>query len=146
MLEVVAEWRPGVVNSILHEVEEMSARPPSLPSISIKRIYVEAARSDGTRVLVDRLWPRGLTKDGAKIDHWLKDVAPSAELRKWFGHDPARWSEFRSRYEAELGRNPALAELEALIAAGPVTLVYSAHDEAHNQAVVLADYLRTARS
>jgi len=92
-------------------------------------------------VLVDRLWPRGLRKDETKIDHWLKDVAPSAELRQWFGHDPARWDEFRRRYRAELHANAAaLDELRQLT--GKVTLLYGAHDEAHNQAVVLLELLQ----
>lgn len=113
--------------------------------LQIKRAYAPAAPTDGTRVLVDRLWPRGLDRQHAAIDHWLKDVAPSTELRKWFGHDPARWAEFCRRYEAELAQNPAVDELRAIAAKGPVTLVYGARDEVHNQAVVLRDYLGGAR-
>lgn len=94
------------------------------------------------RVLVDRLWPRGLRKSDAAIDHWLRDVAPSHELRRWFGHDPERWPEFRRRYKAELKRNAAAVdELRALVRQGRVTLVYSARDESHNQAVVLKELL-----
>jgi uncharacterized protein YeaO (DUF488 family) len=115
-------------------------------TVRIKRIYAAAAPDDGKRVLVDRLWPRGVSKAGAGVDLWLKEVAPSSELRRWFGHEPARWGEFRQRYAAELADNPAFAELGALLDAGPLTLLYGAHDEIHNQAVVLADRLRKARS
>lgn len=109
--------------------------------IRLKRAYEAPARSDGQRILVDRLWPRGLTRDKAAVDHWIKEVAPSSELRKWFGHDPERWPEFRRRYRAELKKNPALAELRALARKGSVTLLYSAKDEQHNQAVVLKQVL-----
>ena len=110
--------------------------------IRIKRAYEPASPADGTRVLVDRLWPRGVKKTDAHIAHWLKEVAPSNELRKWFGHDPARWEEFRRRYAAELVRKrDLLGELRELAAKGPLTLVYSAHDEEHNQAVVLRERL-----
>jgi uncharacterized protein YeaO (DUF488 family) len=95
-------------------------------------------------VLVDRLWPRGLSKHDLEDVIWIREVAPSAELRKWFGHQPERWAEFRRRYFAELRVNPAVAVLRELIAAGPVTLIYGAHDELHNQAVALAEYLRPA--
>lgn len=111
-------------------------------SVRIKRIYEPASASDGTRVLVDRLWPRGISRFDAQIASWLKDVAPSNELRRWFGHDPERWDEFRRRYRAELKGNAALKELRALVKSKRVTLVYGAHDEAHNQAVVLAALLR----
>lgn len=109
--------------------------------IHLKRAYDPAARSDGYRVLVERLWPRGLRKADAHLNEWLKDVAPSHELRRWFGHDPSRFSEFRERYKQELHAEPArtvLAELANRAERGSVTLVYSAHDEAHNNAVVLA--------
>ncbi|MCC7328868.1 MAG: DUF488 domain-containing protein [Gammaproteobacteria bacterium] len=109
--------------------------------IRLKRAYEAPARSDGQRILVDRLWPRGLTRDKAAVDHWIKEVAPSSELRKWFGHDPERWPEFRRRYRAELKKNPALAELRALARKGSITLLYSAKDEQHNQAVVLKQVL-----
>lgn len=109
--------------------------------IHLKRAYEPATAGDGNRVLVERLWPRGLRKADAHIDEWLKDVAPSHELRRWFGHDPSRFSEFRERYERELRSEPArtaLAELARRAARETVTLVYSAHDETHNNAVVLA--------
>jgi uncharacterized protein YeaO (DUF488 family) len=111
-------------------------------NISIKRIYEPAAKSDGTRVLVDRVWPRGMTKEAADLDLWFKDIAPSSELRKWFGHDPARWDEFRKRYGKELeGNAEAVKKLHDMMAEGPVTLLYSAHDAEHNQAVALRDYM-----
>ena len=107
-------------------------------SVAIKRIYEPSARGDGSRILVDRLWPRGLSRGEAKVDHWLKDVAPTAELRRWFGHDPAKWAEFRRRYEAELAHNPSLEELRALMRRdGRVTLLFGAKDVEHNNAVVL---------
>ncbi len=110
--------------------------------IQLKRAYEPPSRDDGVRVLVDRLWPRGLRKADAGIDHWLKDVAPSHELRRWFGHDPERWREFRRRYKAELKRNrEAVDALRAIARQGRITLVYAAHDEAHNQAVVLKELL-----
>jgi uncharacterized protein YeaO (DUF488 family) len=110
--------------------------------IRIRRVYDPPERGDGARVLVDRLWPRGLSKDRAGLAAWLKDIAPSAELRAWFGHDPERFAEFSRRYRAELaGNEAAVDELRSLIAKGPVTLLYGAHDEAHNNAVVLADWL-----
>ena len=110
--------------------------------IGIKRVYDEPAPGDGKRILVDRLWPRGLTKEKAKIDHWAKDIAPSNELRKWYGHDPAKWDEFRKRYFAELGKN-ALA-VDALIEAmgkGPVSFVYSSTERTINNAEALKLYL-----
>lgn len=111
----------------------------------LKRAYLPPHEKDGTRVLVDRLWPRGVRKEDAHIDLWLKEIAPSAALRTWFGHKPERFAEFRRRYEEELDANPAVAQLRALNARGTVTLVYGARDEIHNQAVVLADYLASAR-
>ena len=90
---------------------------------------------------MDRLWPRGVTKSGAKVDIWLKDVAPSTELRRWFGHEPEKWSEFQKRYRAELKGNPALSELKEHARKGSVTLVYAAKDELHNGAVVLKQVL-----
>lgn len=111
-------------------------------TIAIKRAYEPPMRGDGQRVLVDRIWPRGVSREEAALDLWLKDIAPSTALRKWFGHDPARWDEFRTRYRAELAANEAaVAQLCALAAKGKVTLIYGARDEQHNQAVVLADYL-----
>lgn len=113
-----------------------------MPDIRIKRVYEEPDASDGKRILVDRLWPRGLTKERAKVDLWLKDVAPSNDLRKWFSHDPAKWQEFQSRYREELRKNKeqfALLKQEA--AKGPATLLYGAKDEQHNEAVVLLKLL-----
>lgn len=110
--------------------------------IRLKRAYEPPAASDGTRVLIDRLWPRGVTKVGAAIDHWFRDLAPSTELRRWFRHDPALWEEFQQRYKSELDRRPEqLDELLGLGLAGPLTLVYGAHDEQHNDAVVLRHVL-----
>ena len=110
-------------------------------AISIKRVYESASESDGKRVLVDRLWPRGLTKTEAKIDVWLKDIAPSDALRKWFGHDPQKWTDFQEKYKAELKGNPALAELKALAKKEAVTLLFAAKDEEHNNAVALRQIL-----
>ena len=106
-------------------------------SVTIKRAYEAPESTDGKRVLVDRLWPRGITKVEARIDLWLKDVAPSPELRKWFGHDPEKWQEFQIKYQAELKDCPALEELKKLSRKGKVTLVYAAKDEYHNNAVAL---------
>jgi uncharacterized protein YeaO (DUF488 family) len=111
--------------------------------VQIKRVYEEAKEADGTRILVDRLWPRGLKKENARVDLWLKEIAPSNELRKWFGHDPERWTEFEARYREELkSRGEQLALLKKEAKKGPVTLLYGAHDEEHNQAVVLEKLLR----
>ena len=114
--------------------------------IRTKRTYDAPARSDGRRILVERLWPRGMKKEALAADAWMKDVAPSTQLRKWFGHRVERWEEFRSRYRAELDANRAAWEplLEAA-KRGTVTLLYSAHDTAHNGAVILSEYLRGAR-
>ena len=110
--------------------------------VRLKRAYEPADRKDGKRILVDRLWPRGVSKAEAAIDEWLKDLAPSTELRKWFGHDPDRWDEFRRRYAKEIHLHPELlAHLRERAREGPVTLVYSAHDERHNDAIVLRDIL-----
>lgn len=106
--------------------------------VRLKRAYEAPAPDDGTRVLVDRLWPRGVRKDQAALDLWLKDLAPSTALRRWFGHDPARWDEFQLRYRKEIAQHPVqLDQLRDLARKGVVTLVYSAHDEVHNDAVVL---------
>lgn len=110
-------------------------------SVMLKRAYEAPVPTDGKRILVDRLWPRGLAKVKARIDLWLKDVAPSTELRQWFGHDPVKWPEFRKRYRAELKTNPALEELRALSRRGDITLVYAARDPLHNEAVVLKQIL-----
>lgn len=111
-------------------------------NIAIKRVYELPQSSDGTRVLIDRLWPRGLTKEKAKVDLWLKDIAPTTELRKWFGHDPTKWEEFKKRYHQELEENIELvSKLKDLMKSDRVTLVYGAKDEKHNDAVVLKEYL-----
>jgi len=108
----------------------------------VKRAYLAPDPADGQRVLVDALWPRGLSKDRAGIDVWLKEIAPSAELRRWFDHDPERWAEFQRRYRAELRRKPdAVAELRRLMARGPVTLVFAARDVEHNNALALARHM-----
>jgi uncharacterized protein YeaO (DUF488 family) len=108
--------------------------------IRLKRTYDEPAPDDGRRVLIERLWPRGVSKEEAHLELWLKDVAPSPELRRWFGHDPTKWSEFRRRYREELARRPqATSQLAMLVAEGPVTLVYSSRDREHNAAVALKE-------
>jgi uncharacterized protein YeaO (DUF488 family) len=113
--------------------------------VSIKRVYEKPDAADGFRVLVDRLWPRGVSKEHADVDEWLKDVGPSDDLRKWFGHVPDRFGEFATRYRAELAAGAAFSSLEAIVAGHEnVTLVYSAKDEEHNQAVVLRDVLQSA--
>jgi uncharacterized protein YeaO (DUF488 family) len=111
--------------------------------IRLKRAYDPPGPKDGRRVLVDRLWPRAVSKDWAKIDLWLKEIAPSTELRRWFGHRPERWLEFRARYLDELRANPALEQLREIAASGPVTLVYGAKDREHNDAVVVANLLES---
>ena len=111
--------------------------------VRIKRAYLPAESSDGTRILIGRLWPRGLSKEKAKIDLWLKEIAPSTELRKWFGHDPEKWTEFKKSYKAELRKNKqAVGELKRALKDGPATLIYSARDEEHNDAVVLREFLK----
>jgi uncharacterized protein YeaO (DUF488 family) len=118
---------------------------PDGPRIRIKRAYAPAASSDGYRVLIDGLWPRGLTKDAVAVKGWAKELAPSARLRRWFGHDPARWKGFAERYRAELRAPSArstLADLARRATAGPVTIVYAARDEEHNNAAVVRDEVR----
>jgi uncharacterized protein YeaO (DUF488 family) len=111
-------------------------------NVRLKRAYEAPAVSDGTRILIDRLWPRGISKERAAIDHWIKDIAPSTKLRKWFAHDPARWNEFRRRYAKEVRQNADLIDqLRSLARQGPITLVYSARDEKHNDAVELRDLI-----
>jgi uncharacterized protein YeaO (DUF488 family) len=113
-----------------------------MAEIRLKRAYEEHAPDDGLRILVERLWPRGLSKERAAVDLWVKDVAPSPELRRWYGHDPAKWDEFQKRYRAELHRNQdAVEELRRKFRGKTVTFVYAARDEAHNSALVLKDYL-----
>jgi uncharacterized protein YeaO (DUF488 family) len=115
------------------------------PDIRVRRVYDDPVPEDGTRVLVDRVWPRGLRKDAARLDDWAKDAAPSSELRRWYGHDPAKFGEFRHRYTAELaqpGPHAALGRLRALAAQGPVTLLTATKDVGISQAAVLAQLLR----
>ncbi|WP_291125318.1 DUF488 domain-containing protein [Flavobacterium sp. UBA6031] len=108
--------------------------------MKIKRVYEKAHIEDGKRILVDRLWPRGLTKEKAQVDLWLKDIAPSTELRKWFGHEPAKWNEFRKRYIEELKNNEEQTSiLKEQLITGMVTLVYAAKDKEHNEALVLKE-------
>ena len=117
-------------------------------TIRVRRVYEEPEAADGARVLVDRLWPRGLSKQAAALREWAKDVAPSDELRKWYGHDPARFGEFRRRYLAELAqpeRGAALDQLRELAAAEQVTLLTATKDVEHSQATVLAEHLRSGR-
>ncbi len=112
--------------------------PTNSSDVRLKRAYAPASPEDGVRILVDRLWPRGLRKSIAGIDRWAKDLAPSTELRRWFGHDPSRWDEFQRKYRAELAHHAeALNELRALAQERRLTLVFAAHDEIHNEAVVL---------
>jgi uncharacterized protein YeaO (DUF488 family) len=125
----------------------MTKPPFPATRLRLKRAYEPAAPDDGVRILVDRLWPRGVSKDKAALDDWMKDIAPSTALRQWFGHDPARWAAFQHRYRAELRHHaPELDHIRALAGTRTVTLVYSAHDEAHNDAVVLRDVLLGKRS
>lgn len=112
--------------------------------VRIKRAYEPAASRDGVRVLVDRVWPRGVTKETARIKRWMRELAPSEQLRKFFGHDPARWDEFRRRYRKELSRGPArdmMDDLASIAARGTLTLVYGAQDTEHNQAAVIKEVL-----
>jgi uncharacterized protein YeaO (DUF488 family) len=112
--------------------------------IKLKRAYDRASRDDGVRYLVERLWPRGIKKAELKLDGWLKEVAPSPELRKWFGHDPEKWPRFRQRYFTELkAHEQSLEPMRTAARRGPVTLVFSSHDTEHNAAVALRDYLAT---
>ena len=114
----------------------------SVDHIRLKRAYEPPASDDGIRILIDRLWPRGVKKSGAAIDEWMKEIAPSTKLRKWFSHDPERWQEFRRRYQTESRHHPDEFErLRTLAQRGRITLVFSADDEAHNDAVVLKDLL-----
>ena len=117
---------------------------PKIPAahVRLKRAYEAAEAADGTRILVDRLWPRGVSKQKAALEEWMKDIAPSTELRQWFGHEPSHWEEFQRRYKAELRQHAAALErLRDIAAKGTLTLVYAARDEAHNDAVVLRDVL-----
>jgi uncharacterized protein YeaO (DUF488 family) len=110
--------------------------------VNIKRVYEEPKKSDGKRILVDRLWPRGLRKAEVKVDLWLKEIAPSTALRKWFSHEPSKWEEFKKRYSVELEKNnEQISLLEREVSEGKVTLVYGAKDQEHNGAVVLREFL-----
>ena len=109
--------------------------------INIKRVYEEPKKDDGERILIDRLWPRGLTKEKAKVDLWLKDIAPSTTLRKWFGHEPSKWNEFKKKYHDELKDNTeSVNKLKEELKKEKVTLIYGAKDKEHNDAVVLKEY------
>ena len=111
-------------------------------TIRLKRAYEPPADDDGTRILVERLWPRGVSKERAAIDLWVKELAPSAELRKWYSHDQTRWVEFRRRYLTELEHNgEAVRDLKRRLEEGPVTFVYAAKDEEHNSALILKEYM-----
>ena len=110
--------------------------------LKLKRVYETPRKDDGARILVDRLWPRGLTKEKAKVDLWLKEIAPSTELRKWFGHDPKKWQSFRQRYQSELKHHAdQLKLLKSKVKEGTVTLIYGARDQEHNEALVLKQFL-----
>lgn|SRR5690606_14798112 len=116
----------------------------SSPKIQVRRVYDPPARSDGCRILVDRIWPRGLSKDDVELDAWIKDVAPSAELRTWFGHDPSKWASFKRKYFKELdGREEALEQLLQACSGRTFTLLFGAKDVEHNNAVALKEYLDT---
>ena len=116
--------------------------------LKVKRIYYSAEKTDGFRVLVDRLWPRGVSKERAHLDLWLKEIAPSDALRKWFGHDPQRWTEFKTRYRKELrGKKDLVLQIKKLQAEHDnVTLLYGARDQLHNEAVALLSFIKPARS
>lgn len=134
------EWRIDLIPNCFGN-ERVTKSVPSA-NVRLKRAYEPVEAADGTRVLVDRLWPRGVSRSDAALDQWMKDIAPSTELRKWFGHDPARWEEFCRRYREELKQNgELLSQLRSLARNSPVTLVYSAHDEIHNDAVVLREVI-----
>ena len=121
-------------------------RRPGAHAITVKRAHDAPDRSDGCRVLVDRIWPRGVSREAAALDGWIKDVAPSTELRRWFGHDPARWDEFKRRYFDELADRPGpVGEVLATCSGGTLTLVFGAKDRDHNNAVALREYLERHR-
>jgi|HubBroStandDraft_4_1064222.scaffolds.fasta_scaffold145926_2 uncharacterized protein YeaO (DUF488 family) len=132
--------KPFCANECAYSVREKEIKA----MIKLKRAYEPANRDDGTRFLVERLWPRGVKKHALRLDAWLKDVAPSSELRQWFGHDPAKWSEFQRRYREELkAKEGALEPILKGARRGRVTLVYSSHDQEHNNAVVLKGYVES---
>ena len=135
---------PGSVAQKMHSMAEQIARHSEvqITMIQIKRVYELPAKEDGARFLVERLWPRGIKKEALQMAAWCKDSAPSADLRRWFGHDPAKWKEFQRRYRAELTDNPAACQpLLDAARQGNITLLYSAHDTEHNSAVVFKSYL-----
>ena len=122
----------------MHGVEKRTRKP----ALQVKRVYDPPSNEDGVRVLVDRLWPRGLTKATAAVDLWLKDISPSVDLRRWFNHDPSRWTEFTQRYAEELEKKqPAVAALAGAVRRGRVTLLFGARDPQHNNATALFYYL-----
>jgi uncharacterized protein YeaO (DUF488 family) len=128
----------------VHELKS-SHKPVTSRNLRIKRVYDAPERSDGFRLLVDRLWPRGVSKTRAKLDDWMPELAPSTELRKWFGHDPERWNEFRRRYWAELARKQAsISSIRDRLHDGRVTLLYAARDPTHNQAHALKQFIEAA--
>lgn len=121
---------------------DQTIRSQTLNTLKVKRIYESATDRDGIRVLVDRLWPRGMSKEAAHVDHWLKDISPSSELRTWFGHDPLRWDEFRERYSAELAEQAEqIGFIRELLSEQNVTLLYSARSNKFNNAIALSDYI-----
>jgi len=146
--DIEAGGEPPCLMGLLDEQGQVPNRHTgAVPLIQAKRVYEPASASDGYRVLVDRLWPRGMTKEAAQIDRWMREVAPSDALRRWFGHDAERWDEFRQRYRHELSgpdRRDAVNELVRQARRGPLTLVYAARDPAHNDAIVLRDVLLSA--
>jgi uncharacterized protein YeaO (DUF488 family) len=136
------DFPPRNVSSTLGALDRGRCREVRVGAIHVARVYDRASLPEGRRFLVERLWPRGVRRSDLELDDWLRDVAPSTELRRWFGHDPQRWEEFRRRYSAELDAAPdAWRPLLDAAAAGPVVLLYSARDEEHNNAVALRDYL-----
>jgi uncharacterized protein YeaO (DUF488 family) len=139
-----AKYDAGSAAGVCEEIDGYSAENGEATMIKIKRVYEKPVKEDGWRVLVDRLWPRGMKKEAAHLDVWMKDVAPSNALRKWFGHKPEKWSEFQKKYRSELGKEKELvAELKKMAKEhGTLTLLFGAKDEEHNEAVVLADYLK----
>lgn len=117
-----------------------------MKTIKIKRVYEPAARGDGYRILIDRIWPRGLTKEKANVDLWLKEIAPSTQLRQWFKHDPKKWFEFKKRYFKELSsKKDLIAIIQEIAHKHPVTILFGAKDEEHNNAVALSEYLKKIR-
>jgi uncharacterized protein YeaO (DUF488 family) len=129
-------WERQGVRQPIKKAEAMALRS--------KRVYEAAAAGDGERILVDRIWPRGLSKACASLDRWMKDVAPSTELRKWFGHRVERWHEFQDRYQGELHSNSAVGELQGLVSDHDVTLLYAARDREHNHVIVLMRFVEAA--